>query len=230
MSQSASAQVLAVNPKTIARRVTRFGHVAKKHLKLQQKKLQCVDEVVFDEMESFHHTKLKPLTIPLAVEKKTRRILALEVGQIAAKGPLAALSRKKYGPRKCQRKEVLRSLFHQMKNNVVPNSQFCTDESRHYPGVVKRFFPVSNHKTFKGRKAAVVGQGEMKKGGFDPLFYLNHTAAMIRDNVKRLARRTWCTTKNVERLKDFLHLYAFYHNQRLVGIKRPRIYNCPNLN
>ena len=40
-------------------------------------------------METFEHTKLKPLTIPMAVEQGTRRILAVDVGKIAAKGHLA---------------------------------------------------------------------------------------------------------------------------------------------
>ena len=48
---------------------------------------------------------------------------------------------------------------------------------------------------------------------------LNQTAAMIRDNIKRLARRTWCTTKKVERLLDLLMMYAHYHNQKIAGVR-----------
>ena len=70
----------------------------------------------------------------------------------------------------------------------------------------------------------------MKKEDFDPLFALNQTAAMIRDNIKRLARRTWCTTKKVERLLDLLMMYAHYHNQKIVGVRMPRIWNCGTSN
>ena len=209
---------------TIARRVTRFGACARAHFQRAQRQSEKVDDIVFDEMETFEHTKLKPITIPLAVENKSRKILALSVGRIAAKGPLAPISRKKYGLRKCERKRALRSLFIQLESLSTPCSRMTSDESRHYPPMVKTYFKNCEHRTYKGRKPAIIGQGEMKKGGFDPLFSLNQTAAMFRDNIKRLARRTWCTTKRLDRLLDFLHLYAFYHNQRIAGVKRPRIW------
>ena len=224
-SQRACAELFGVHPMTIARRVSRFGACAKAQLKKQNRRLSKVNDIVFDEMESFEHTKLKPLTIPLAVENSTRRILALDVGRIAAKGHLADLSRKKYGIRKCERKQALKNLFDELKELSLPRCRLISDESKHYPGVVKRTFKDSIHKTYKGRKPAVVGQGEMKKGGFDPLFSLNQTAAMLRDNIKRLTRKTWCTTKRVDRLLDFLYLYAFYHNQKIAGVRRPRIWS-----
>ena len=66
----------------------------------------------------------------------------------------------------------------------------------------------------------MVGQGELKRGGFDPLFALNHTAAMYRDRIKRLSRRTWCTTKRADRLQLLVDLYAWHHNERLRGAGR----------
>ena len=45
-----------------------------------------LSEVQFDEMESFEHTKCKPVTLRVAVNPKNRKILALRVGKIAAKG------------------------------------------------------------------------------------------------------------------------------------------------
>lgn len=224
-SQRGCAQVLGVDPGTISRRVPRFAACANKHLQALQSKLENVIEVVFDEMESFEHTKLKPVTIPLAVENKTRRILAVDVGRIAAKGHLAQLSRKKYGYRKCERKKSLNRLFDNLTTINSENLLLISDESKHYPAVIKKYRPDAIHKTFKGRRAAVIGQGEMKKGGYDPLFSLNQTAAMLRDNIKRLTRRTWCTTKRVDRLLDFLIMYAHYHNQRVDGVRRPRIEN-----
>ena len=56
----------------------------------------------------------------------------------------------------------------------------------------------------------------MKAGGFDPLFSLNHTCAMYRDNTKRLSRRTWCTTKIVPRLQCLLDIYTVFHNEWLL--------------
>jgi hypothetical protein len=58
----------------------------------------------------------------------------------------------------------------------------------------------------------VTGQGELKKTTHDPLFAINHTLAMLRANINRLIRRTWCTTKKPERLIDHLWIYIRYHN------------------
>ena len=55
----------------------------------------------------------------------------------------------------------------------------------------------------------------MKKGGFDPLFYLNHTAAMIRDNQARMLRSTWCSTKLRIYLQEALDLYIDFHNEMM---------------
>jgi len=38
----------------------------------------------------------------------------------------------------------------------------------------------ATHRTVKGRRGSIAGQGELKKIGFDPLFSLNHTCAMLR--------------------------------------------------
>lgn len=85
-----------------------------------------------------------------------------------------------------------------------------------YPSSVKRFFPEASHVVTKGRRACVVGQGELKRGGFDPIFSFNHTAAMVRANINRLIRRTWNTTKKPERLIEHLWIYMNYHNSVLI--------------
>ena len=64
--------------------------------------------------------------------------------------------------------------------------------------------------------ASYTWQGELKRTGWDPLFTINHTLAMLRDNIKRLTRRTWCTTKQQSALEDVIAIYMHFHNSRLV--------------
>ena len=80
----------------------------------------------------------------------------------------------------------------------------------------RRHLPEADHQTVKGLRGCIAGQGELKKAGFDPLFALNHSAAMIRANVNRMFRRTWCRTQRRERLALHLALYAQYHNDVLL--------------
>ena len=61
----------------------------------------------------------------------------------------------------------------------------------------------------------VDGYGEMKKIGFDPLFFLNQTAATVRDNLARMLRRTWCGTKRLACLQNTLDLHTDFHNEMM---------------
>ncbi len=220
VSQRRCAFLVGVMPRAIARRVDRFGRCSAHNLDVYRKNRTKTKTILIDEMESFEHTKCKPLTIPIAVEDKTRKILSLAVGKIAAKGHLAQISRRKYGPRLCERKKVLERVFSELKDCADKEVLFKSDESQHYPAPIQEHFPKSRHQRYKGRAPARIGQGELKKGGRDPLFYLNHTYAMFRDNLKTLARRTWCTCKRVDRLESLMFIYANFHNLWLERKKR----------
>lgn len=60
-------------------------------------------------MESIEHTKLKPLTLPLIVDK-TQRILAVSAGKSPAKEKLARKSILKYGKRESQSTQLIKEL------------------------------------------------------------------------------------------------------------------------
>jgi hypothetical protein len=167
-------------------------------------------------METFEHTKFKPLSIALAVTP-ARQILVAEVAQMPAKGLLAAKSRKKYGFRKDERPAAMRKMFQALQPITRDDALLKSDQNPSYPFHVRRFFPEARHETTKGGRSCIVGQGELKKLGWDPIFSLNHTAAMLRANMNRLFRRTWCTTKTPQGLKDHLALYIQFHNQVLLA-------------
>lgn len=139
----------------------------------------------------------------------------------ASKGLLAKISRKKYGHRPDERPRQRNALFERLATKTIPEVLIESDENPHYRGAVKRWFPKCDHQTVKGGRGCVAGQGELKKLGFDPLFTLNHTFAMLRDNISRLVRKTWCTTKKPERLDAHLQLYIHFHNHVLIKQKRP---------
>ncbi len=211
-SQRRAAIVLNINRKTVVRKFLLLGAEALFQLRDTQFKLKKVSIMEFDDLETFEHSKCKPLSVTLAVEFRTQRILGFRVSVMPAKGLLAAISRKRYGKRIDERKKNRRELFKEIKPHLIESAVIKSDENPHYPSDVKKFFVNANHKTYKGRRGCVVGYGELKSGGFDPLFSLNHTCAMLRDNINRLKRRTWATTKKKERLELHLAIYALYHN------------------
>ncbi len=232
VSQRGISRLLGIDPKTVARKIVRLGTVAKELLQVREpsdlvnekgekKGTGIVDVAIFDEMETFEHTKMKPLSIMVGVTHPQRQILAVDVCLMPAKGPQAEKSREIYGSRPDGRRDMLEKGLKDIKRLCPGLKTIISDKCPRYPGLVKEIFTDKvQHLTFKGRRGAVVGQGELKVGGFDPLFSLNHTCAMFRDRIKRLTRRTWCTTKQVEMLEHLLNLYAWWHNQLIRGVKR----------
>lgn len=219
VSQRRCSEIVGVHPITIARKIKRFGPTAR-GVHAPKNLPPSVRCVVFDEMETFEHSKCKPLSILVAVDEDTRKILFTKVSSMPAKGHLAAIARKKYGYRPDHRARGLDLMMRELKKTYPHLSLLKSDESPRYPVHVRRYFPHAIHQTFKGRRGCVVGQGELKRGGWDPLFSLNHSCAMFRDNLKRLSRRTWCTTKDPKRLQDLVDCYSHYHNQKRSGVKR----------
>jgi len=213
VSQKRSAEILGINHKTVALKIPKIAQFAKNKQEMMDQKSKSIKKWLFDEMETFEHSKCKPISIALAVEEKSRKILGIYAAQMPAKGHLVERAKKKYGFRKDLRAKSLSDLMTSIKQQSIKRCEIKSDENPRYPKWVKRFFPNASYLRSKGRRGCVVGQGELKRGGFDPLFSLNHSCAMIRDNLKRLSRRTWCTTKKICVLQDFLDMYRYFHNK-----------------
>ncbi len=215
VSQRQMARVLNLNRTTIARKLRFLGKKSKLFLELNNRLAEKAKIVEFDDLETYEHTKCKPVSVTLAVEYKTRRILGFEVSQMPAKGLLTKRSIKKYGYRNDEREKGRNLLFQTLKSIVDDNALIKSDSNPHYPHTVKKHFPNCIHQSFLGQRGANTGQGELKKVKFDPLFSLNHTCAKLRAHIARLVRKTWVTTKKVDRLADHIAIYAHYHNQNL---------------
>ena len=215
MSQREIARTLKINRKTVVRKFRFAMLTAKEELLKENLKHPKSLEVEFDDLETFEHTKCKPISVTLMVEHSTRRILGFEVAQMPAKGKIAHFARKKYGSRADHRSDARKKLFKEMQSLVHPLALLRSDSNPAYPGDVKKYFPRGRHVTVLGGRGSVTGQGELKKLRWDPIFSLNHTCAMMRANINRLIRKTWCTTKRMDQLAGHIALYAVRHNRRL---------------
>lgn len=216
VSQRRISRLLKIHMITVARKLRFLGNRARFFNLKNRRKLSLVTELQFDDLETFEHSKLKPLSMTLAVEKHSRFILGFEVSRMPAKGHIAQKSLKKYGKRKDERNSARDRLFRRIKAQIRSDALIESDENPHYLESIKTHFPNAIHQTLKGQRGSLGGQGELKKVFFDPLFSLNHTCAMFRANVNRLFRKTWCTTKKIQPLIDHLEIYTQFHNQRLI--------------
>lgn len=214
ISQRRAAFLVGVDRRTVARKLPFLAKRCRQKNDVAISKLKNrVHNIQIDDLITKENSKLKPLTVSIAVDENRRKILALEVSQIPSFGHLSQLSVKKYGKRKDEHFEGLTRLFQKLSRVVASEVLIKSDEHQRYPGFISAYFPKAKHQQFKSERACIAGQGELKKVQFDPLFIVNHTCALLRANVNRLIRKTWCTTKDPARLKDHLDIFMYYYNE-----------------
>lgn len=220
LSQRRLAKLLGVSRTTLARRIQFLAEQARERhwQRLAERVARCgrFQRLQFDDLHTFEHTKCKPTAVCVMVDARDRFILGHSVAQLPASGPLAAISREKYGDRTDESVQARHQLFKRLTPHIDPAATIATDEHARYPALIRAHRPDAIHVQYKSIRGCVTGQGELKKAQFDPLFSVNHTLAMLRANINRLVRRTWCTTKLNARLDDHIALYVEYHNRVLL--------------
>ena len=213
VTQRRMAIILKCNRKTIARKL-KFLSVQASESRRRYFRNKKFDHIQFDDLETIEGTKLLPVTVTVAVSG-CRKVLGFKVARIPAKGHLAKKSRKKYGFRKNEAPVMRDLLISEIAPLIEENALIESDEHPAYEELVKKYFPKAEYVRYKSKRSSLSGSGELKKTKYDPLFKINHSFAMFRDNMSRLVRKTWATTKSLEALEQHLSIYADYHNRIL---------------
>ncbi len=215
VTERRAAKILHLNRKSV-KSMSEFlsGLYKQKNITQLQKRYsleQCV-ALEFDDLETVERSKYLPLSVAIAVDSKSRKILDFQVNSMPARGLISKKAIQKYGRRQDERPLGWGQLMNNLKSYVSPTCVMSSDENPHYTKFVKKYHPEAQHIRFEGGRAGDHGQGELKKLSFDPIFTLNHTCAMLRANVSRLIRKTWSISKKKQGLIDHLNLYVYYHN------------------
>jgi len=202
--------------KTVARKVAFLAQEARRKTTRWLNTCAPFEHVQWDELLTFEHTRLKPLSVAVMVCTRSRCIVGYGVARIPASGLIAKRSREKYGRRPDRSGAMRRRVLRDLAKHLSPTALIESDEHSKYQKEIKTVLPEARHTQYPSVRGSLTGQGELKRTGYDPLFGINHTLAMMRDNIKRLTRRTWCTTKLAESLDDVMAIYLHYHNTALV--------------
>lgn len=221
------ARIAEVNYKTVARKLQYLGKkCALENAEILNAHEAKVSVLQFDEMETFEVTKCKPLAMAVAVEKKRKLILGAEVSEMTPKGAIVHRAIRKYGKtRKNERRRGLLLLMEKIKPMLADTVNVISDKCPIYKGVVSEGLQKDGareirYKQVKGQRGCETAQGELKKGGYDPLFALNHVFALLRARVSRLVRMTWNTTKIRENLVRHLQVFIYCHNAKMLKIAK----------
>jgi hypothetical protein len=215
MTQRRMALVLGVNRKTIVRKF-RFAAKAARaaHARWLRSLQKSPSKIQLDEMETFEHTRLKPVTLVLAVNEETGAILDVKAAPLHYKGRLAALAFAKYGPRPDHSPNALHQVLRKLRRIAHPQLTITTDGNARYPGTIRRTLPNAAHRVCQPLPAS---EKTLRPNLNDPLFTLNHTAAKIRHDLSRMARKSWVTTKKISQLQQHLDLYIAWNNRYHFG-------------
>lgn len=209
VTQRRMAKVLAVSRSTIERKFLFLSGLARRAHEAWLALQRDVALVHFDEMETFEHTKLKPVSIALAVQARTGAILGVSAEPMSYKGPLAHVAFGKYGPRLDRSGVGISRVLEAVARVAGSPCLIVTDESPKYPRRVRKALPQATHRAVRRVPPPLA---QRRRNVDDPLFALNVTAAKLRNDLSRLSRKTWVTTKKIPRLQAHLDLYLAWNN------------------
>jgi hypothetical protein len=167
---------------------------------------------LMDEEETYEAASIRPLTMPVVIEKESWFVVATAVGPIrrlAKRGTArrAAQDRdeQRRGRRPDESRRCVTAVLEQLAAKLPQGDLVLrTDEKASYRTIAKRLFGGRvQHETTSSRQV---------RDKRNPLFPINTTLAMTRDNCGRLRRRSWLVTKKAERLQCQMDVFAVYRN------------------
>ena len=205
-----SARRLRVSRTTVEDRRDRVGRHCLRLLHNLERRAPPPPRAQMDEIETFErHRVLRPLTVGLLVDAESHYVMAFAVGRMRSRGSSSPGSRRRrevfealHGRRPSESGKVVRSCLRRLRGGRV---QLLTDRKPLYATAVAALFP-------GGEVEHVTISGKLPKGPANPLFVVNHAAAMARYGMSRLIRRTWCTTKDRRRLRLHGAMWSVWGN------------------
>lgn len=211
-TQRRLAKILNCNLKTVVRKIHFVADQARQyHDKHIANGGIQTSYVQFDEMETFEHTRLKPLSVAIAVRSKmissTSEIIDIKIASMNCHGHMAGLAQAKYGLRPDTRAQSCADVFATVAKCQRPGQilTVATDAKSAYPKILNAVIPTAVHQPVPNRIAHA--------GTSNPMFAFNSIAGKIRHDLSRMARRSWVTTKRPLALQAHLDLYIAWNNR-----------------
>lgn len=197
------ATLLECSPQTIQAKVEYLAGEAKR---LHQERMEALwqadgtGHVMMDELETFIHARWAQVSVAVVVRVRTGEVLGFTISRLAsnmAKG-------KANGWTTDTRARDIPRLLNQVAPYLKPGAKFTTDGDASYPKWIKSNLPGVHHLRAHSPKKDPTA--------FDPLFPINLVHAKMRNDLARLSRKTWTTSKTIDGLRDHLWLWVAWVN------------------
>ena len=176
------------------------------------RKLPAGSTFVLDEEETYEHASIRTLTMPVLIEKDSWFVVATAVGpsrRLAAVGTARRRwqdhEEQKNGQRPDRSRECVVSVLRELDRRLDGAPLVLrSDQKSSYATVAQEVFGERvRHERTSGRDPRTVR---------NPLFPINTTLAMTRDNCGRLRRQSWLVTKKGACLQSQMHQFVVYRN------------------
>ena len=174
----------------------------------------------FDEVETFEANRsLRPLSVPVLLEKETRYLVWAEAATIRPKGKMTParlqklrMEHEKRGYRKDRSRRACRRTLARGRELVDEDTRITlfSDEKSSYPGLARAAFGVR-------RLCHLTTNSKLARTTWNPLFPVNHEDARMRDMMGRLRRQSWLVSQRRRYLDLALQVQMAYRN-----LVRPR--------
>ncbi len=167
---------------------------------------------VFDEEETYEKASIKPLTLPILIDRDTYFMVATMVGPIRRLAPSGTGRRRQQeslerrnGRRRDRSRRSVQAVLTELRSRVDGGAvHLLSDEKAMYSRLIRIVFrDGATHDTTPSTQA---------RGTFNPLFPINLTLAMSRDNCGRLRRDSWLVTEKRRCLQFQMCMFVVYRN------------------
>ena len=181
---------------------------------------------LLDEEESYEQASIRPLTVPILIEKQSYFIVATAVGSIRRLAPAGSARRKRQdrlekrqGKRPDESRRCVRQVLQSLRQRAPGPIVLRSDQKSSYATLSRSVFGSDlTHETTSGKQP---------RGTFNPLFPINHSIAMSRDNCGRLRRKSWLVSKLAEWLRGQLSIFTAFRNYVRPRTRRSKRHETP---
>lgn len=207
-----AARVVQMGATSLQKKFRKIG----RHMRMLNRNLlpalPALRTLLLDEMESYEHRSITPLTMPVLIDGRSKFVIAVDVApirRVAKRGSprQRRLERHeaKAGKRPDRSRNCVRRVLGRLQRVLRGQAaDLVTDEKALYARLCRRRFGEQvRHHTVSSK---------LPRTCYNPLFAINLTDAMLRDNLGRLRRRSWLVSKDRRFLRLHLEIFVAYRN------------------
>lgn len=207
-----AGRLLGLDIRSIQGKLRKFSRTCEHLHRNLTKQLPGQHAFVFDEAETFAEETIQPLTMPVVVERNSWFVVSFGVASIRRLARAGSRRRKRqaereqlFGRRRDGSRTIVKWVLRQTRKvHARPPIELVSDRKPSYGRIVKEVFGA------RTRHSRIPGSAD--RNPRNPLFPINTTLAMARDNNGRLRRRSWLHSKCSRGLVEQMHLFRIYRN------------------